>query len=291
MENRKYLKDGRAVALVQALDNGKFLVKPLWFLGDQEVTFDDPDEEEEYIVDDSSPIIVDKVFDRAPLELYDTDVAQRQAELARLNVEITKASAEQRMAERENAERLARLKKFEPLKELEALIENGYTHTVDFDGDTIGRIVEAAVDRDREFPMLTLRGALSWNKVPHWTISVGQRGAVIPCTSLEQAQGIVREKIEEALRHGDMNRASSDVVRRADEMGIPVPVAYRKRVLENLLGNMSDRWPVQQAERANQELANHNQRKAELQAQLEALNNPPAVNDLMPPVVDEDPFV
>lgn len=281
---RKYLKDGRVVELVQALENGKFLVQPLYFVEGCE------GEDEAGFVDDTAPIIVNKVFDIAPSELYDADIMKAQEQLAQLRREIAAVESDRRAADQAHAARLSRLKKFDALKELETLIDSGYTHIVDFEGNSMGRITEATPDRDREFPMLTLWGKMTWNGEARWIAESGRRGALIPCTSLWQAKGIVRAKVEEALRHGDMNRANPDVVKLADEMNIPVPVAYRKRVLEDMLGCMNDKWVASQAQRANEELAKHNQRKADLLAQLDSLTKPKPAAPA--PITDDglDPF-
>lgn len=176
-------------------------------------------------------------------------VAKYSEELGTLHTQIAAAKKERDDAARGDydraRERVAKLKRFAILDNLELFIDGKITHYVQREYYGPPNIIPVATavasegsNYRKELRLLTLGGALANGEV-RWTLNSysdgsGNSGTVIPCTSLDQAADIVKTAI---LQHFAGKRPDhekrQDWINCAEAHGVPVPEEYRRAVVQS----------------------------------------------------------
>lgn len=264
-----YSENGQAAEYVAKIPEGH-IVRP-------EVEAFDGEEEYTHLC---APETWNRVFSQPPTEKYS-------AELKALHDQIAQARAVRAKEEAEDRERIRTraevFKKFDALQGIEDFIAGRITHYVEPDNYGPPKIiaVETAIASEsdsyrKKLRLVTLGGELSNGKIS-WMIgqysdcSGAQRG-VQPCTSLEQAEGLVKDAVVKhfAMQNPDARQGWIDA---ADKYSIPVPQKYRVGIaqarLHHLVNNHNNKYARQQIESYTKQIADHEAEVAALRTMLE----------------------
>ncbi len=264
-----YSELGQAAEYVAKIPDGH-IVRP-------EVEAYDGDEEYTHLCD---PVTWRTVFLKVPTDKYSE-------ELKALHKQIEEARETRRKedaADRARAqERAAKLKRFAVLDCVEAFIDGRITHyvtTETYGPPEIIPIAEAITNESsgryrHALRLLTLGGEIREGKVS-WVLNQYSDGSgsgkgVQPCTSLEEAEAIVKKAIaiNFAKHQPDIRQSWIDA---AEKLSVPVPESYmmaaRKERLAQLVRDGSNNYTRRQAREYAEAVAKMDQEIAELQAAL-----------------------
>jgi hypothetical protein len=212
------------------------------------------------------PVIWRHVFHQEPVAKFSDELKVLHEKIAAARAERSQMQAEEYALQRARAEKL---KRFAVLDSLEAFIDGKITHYVTRETYTPPQIiaVEQALtgDSDRHrgvLRLLTLGGCLKTGGI-NWQLNQysdgsGSATGVIPCTSLEQAQEIVKQ---EAVKHfaGSRRQDSErqEWIDAAEKLGVDVPDAYRRTVAAVKLRQLEENghYTRRQAEQYNESVA------------------------------------
>ena len=221
-EDVKYLKNGQAVIVIAQVESG-FVVDYL---------MEDIETGAEFCAD--SPRVVDKVFDRPPIEKYIEQVAELKNQVDTLRSE--KREMEEQIAQIKKSEepRLRKYKQHEQLALLDAFLDKGITHYVEieYSEPTIVEFGKALCQSDnKELKLLSLfgnsKGDLRW-RINDYKDGSGLWRTVIPCTSYEMAVSEVQKSITECA-NTTARIPSGRVITAAEEYGVELPKEYIER--------------------------------------------------------------
>lgn len=196
--------------------------------------------------------IWERAYPKPPVPVIAEEVAKGQAELTALREETRLQQEAAREGQRETLDMLKRLARYEPLKNLEPLLNGEITHVVE--GNlayiTIKSFDEAKVykedyGRKDALRMLSLKpepnGALSWH-LNRWSDGSGADTPVILCTSEKEAKDAALAKITAALDRCDYDKYPhrwGDALKNANALGLKLPKAviamakaYEKKMLQ-----------------------------------------------------------
>lgn len=205
-----YTAEGAKVRLEAITTTGQFVVAKLMRYEDYHDSF-----YEEY----GPTEVVDKIFEKPPVEVVDAEIAAKKAELAEIQERHDKAFMEINDVERATKARLEKFKKFKGLELLEDFIDKKITHFVvatsehDFDFKIVdfnGAI--ASQDRDAYRDPLRLatlfgrsNGDLQWRVDRYYDGSGGSNQHVWPCRDEQHAKdtitAIILDRLAENFKH------------------------------------------------------------------------------------------
>jgi len=265
-----YSEQGERAEYVTASGDGH-IVRPLM------EGYDDNGEAYDHVC---GPILWRHVFHEEP-------VAKFSEELKALHKQIAAAKAERAQIEgedlRRQRERAEKLKRFAILDNLEAFVDGKITHYVTNENYTPPKIIDVkqalTADSDRHrgvLRLLTLGGCLKTGGI-NWQLNQysdgsGNATGVIPCTSLEQAEAILKQEVEKhfAKTHHSHNERQ-EWIDAADRIGVKVPEAYRRTVAAKKLEQLEQngRYTRQQAQQYAESVAKMDAELAQLRAYLE----------------------
>ncbi len=228
MENLKYLCNGRAVHVLETLKDGSFLVENAY----------SHEEDGEILFDESRPEKVDRVFDKAPTEVWDSEVAQIQEQIGSLHAELDAIAEKVQKSKKLEAEVNAKLARFDQLRLLSDYIDGKITHyvIVDYSGIKILKFEDAKVADEygrlgRDIRLLTLygnsKGDLQW-KLNRYSSPSSTEDFIYPATSYEDAINIAQRVMDEEA----LSSPSEYYLKSADFLHLHVPDAYRKAVMD-----------------------------------------------------------
>lgn len=247
---RKYLLDGRLIEVVETLKNNKYLVRSVYGISG----FDEDEcecyelgecnycselrSEEEF----GEPFVVDKIFDKAPIEKYSIKISNLKKDIEKYKQELDKALNDTRFntkvldeQEVKIKENLDLLEKYEPTKSLILLLDGKATHFVD-----IGSEYEAPIIKKADFYQegwntwnlnitACIRGKLTFNSELLDCDRDNYRSRLIPCESYEEAFKIARDKtilllkkVYEDLLEGSTSYTHRYALEVAEKYKVPV---------------------------------------------------------------------
>lgn len=140
-----------------------------------------------------------RIYPAAPVAVQDQEIRRLQGEIEDARRALLETQREIAEAQRDHLATLKRLKRYEPLKNLEPLLNGEITHVVEGSGyghPTIRPFAEAVVYRDNydrkdSLRMLSLKpepdGALMWH-LNRWSDGSGVDSPTVLCTSEEEAR-------------------------------------------------------------------------------------------------------
>lgn len=212
----KYLQDGRAVSIDRELNPG-YLVREIFEGEDGDWTGE-------------KLMYVESVFDEAPTPQLDKRIADLNSTIESLRE--VKSGLESEIATIKTTEkpRFDKYKKYQQLQQLDDFIDGKithYVHTRDY-GDEVW-ITENKEEKFHDgIKLLSLfgksNGDLTW-RLHEYSDTSGGSNFVIPCTSLEQAEGVVRRIIEQKIKDTAANPRVY-FVEMAKKYGATVPLEY-----------------------------------------------------------------
>lgn len=191
-----YTAAGAKVRLEAVTTDGKFVVAKLLRYEDHYDSF----------YEDFGPAeIVDKLFEKPPVEVVDEQIAAKLAELAEIEERHSKAFMEINSVERTAKARLDKFKKFAGLELLEDFIDKKITHFVQAPDDTsfdfkIVSFDDVIKSKDRyangaELRLVTLfgrsNGDLQWRVDQYYDGSGGSRQCIWPCRDEQHAKDTI----------------------------------------------------------------------------------------------------
>jgi hypothetical protein len=218
----KYLKDGRAVDVIQKLIKG-YLVSEVYIVNGEAET-------------DSSLMIADEVYDEAPNIMYDERIAALRKTLSELHEEKSQLIQEiydRKQKERAEEKRFEKYKKYSQLQLLDDYLEGRITHVVvkGYNGINILTIDQIKADNkyDSGFKLITLYGQtdgdLQW-RINQYSDGSGSSQDVILCTSYEQALSAASEFLIKLFAETIKNPRGS-IIKNAEALGVPIPENYQ----------------------------------------------------------------
>lgn len=230
-----YSETGQAAEYVAKIPEGH-IVRP-------EVEAYDGDEEYTHLC---APETWSHVFSQPPTEKYS-------AELKALHDKIAEARAIRKKEDAEDRERIKIraevFKKFDALQGIEDFIAGRITHYVERESYAPPKIIavkDAIYKEDSgwrtKLRLVTLGGELrngeiSW-EISRYSDCSGAQYGVQPCTSLEQAEAIVRTAIQNHFAHSNPD-ARQAWIDGADKYGIAVPHEYRVKIAKSRLEQLT----------------------------------------------------
>lgn len=205
------------------------------------------------------PVVWRHVFAQEPVAKFSDELKALHEKIAAAKAERTKLENEDYQRQRERAEKL---KRFAILDNLELFIDGKITHYVTRDSYTPPQIIPVQLaltgDSDRHRGVLRLltlggclkTGAINW-QLNHYSDGSGSSTGVIPCTSLEQAEALLKDEVVKhfAKTHHQHNERQ-EWIDAAEKHGVEVPEAYRRTVAAKKLEQLeqSGRYTRQQAQ-------------------------------------------
>ena len=169
--------------------------------------------------------IVDKIFDKPPVEVVDEQIAAKLAELAEIQKRHDKLFYESNDVERAAKERLKKFEKFKGLELLEDFIDRKITHFVSADDEhsfdfKIISFDDAIKNKDsdayrRPFRLVSLfgdsGGNLQWKVDCYYDGSGGSRQCIWPCRDEQHAKdtivAIIVDRLNEQFEHVTPDRS------------------------------------------------------------------------------------
>lgn len=211
-----YLRDGSDVRVDSMAENGAYIVTPILY--------------DEYYGDiDGEQIVVDEIFEKPPTKKYHAKIKKLRGTIRELKDQIVKLGAERHEFTTGRSHMMSRLRGYEELKELDALLEGTATHIVltsRYSHTPV--VIEPHQLKAHNVGLLVLRmsddGSIRWstNKNDY------DRTTAYICTSDEQKEKVVAECIGREIRNTGFNPSLS-VVERAKEYGVRVPAEYEQK--------------------------------------------------------------
>ncbi len=209
-----YTADGAKVRLEAITTTGQFVVAKLLRYEDHYDSF----------YEDFGPTeVVDKLFEKPPVEVIDAEIAAKKAELAEIEERHSKAFMEINTVEWTAKQRLEKFKKFQGLELLEDFIDKKITHVVYApDEDSLDfKIVsfeEAVKSKERystDLRLVTLfgrsNGDLQWRVDQYYDGSGGSRQCIWPCRDEQHANdtiiAIISDRLAERFKHVTPDRS------------------------------------------------------------------------------------
>lgn len=199
-----YTAGGAKVRLEAVTTTGEFVVTKLM----RYVGYDD-----DYYEEFGPSELVDKIFEKPPVEVIDAEIAAKKTELADLQAKHDKLFTETNMVERTSTERLRKFAKFKGLELLEDFIDKKITHFVftssEHDLDfKIGSFEDAIKSPDRyangaDLRLVTLfgrsNGDLQWRADQYYDGSGGSNRHIWPCRDEQHAKDTIVAIISDRL--------------------------------------------------------------------------------------------
>lgn len=211
-----YTADGAKVRLEAITTTGQFVVAKLLRYEDHYDSF----------YEDFGPAeVVDKLFEKPPVEVIDAEIAEKRAELAELEKRHNKVFVEINTVESTAKARLDKFKKFAGLELLEDFIDKKITHFVQASDDTsfdfkIVSFDDAIKSKDRDayrdpLRLVTLfgrsNGDLQWRVDQYYDGSGGSRQCIWPCRDEQHAKdtivAIISDRLAENFKHVTPDRS------------------------------------------------------------------------------------
>lgn len=207
MSDYKYTPEGQRCEVISQLPSGKFLVAG---------AVSGYEDDEPYF-DVDNPRVVERVFDSAPVAIYDQQVRELMAKVETLEQRRNALLDELQAAERQQKERIAKLSKYQPLERIEDFLDGKITHYVISEGyhhDDSGHYqlkittpqTEKSGDEynNRDLKLLVLYGksdrSVEW-KLHYYSDGTGGRSHFCwPCTNSEEAKALAARLFEESCR-------------------------------------------------------------------------------------------
>lgn len=203
-----YTADGAKVRLAAITTTGQFVVAKLLRYEDHYESF----------YEDFGPSeVVDKLFEKPPVEVIDAEIAAKKAELAEIEERHSKAFMEINTVEWTAKQRLEKFKKFQGMELLEDFIDKKITHFVQAPDDTsfdfkIVSFEEAIKSKERystDLRLVTLfgrsNGDLQWRVDQYYDGSGGSRQCIWPCRDEQHANdtiiAIISDRLAERFKH------------------------------------------------------------------------------------------
>jgi len=226
MENQKYLLNGQAVHVVEQLSTG-FLVENIYT--------DNSDEENEFIGSDK-PYFVDAVFDNAPTEKLDKQVAILNEKIAELTAKRNEVQKEVWASEKTLTERKSLFKNYNDpaIALLENYLEKKITHFVlkHYSGVSIHerkKVFHYESEMQIYFSM-----SLNSNKIEYKTyakVCDNDRNDYVcyPCCSYEEAH-LIAGKVFEEIWNERSGSYKENFIRSAEKLNIPIPDFYIQNI-------------------------------------------------------------
>jgi hypothetical protein len=232
----KFLENGRMVNLVHIIDKG-FLVQDVWNYGDEE----DP----EFGYDDRI-YFVEKVYDAAPTEAWDSRINQLNNQIREKEDGLLELEEKVRKIKNSEAARLKRYKQYEQLQRLDDFLDGKLTHFIRKDYYEIHAIGDKET-RDQysrdEIKLISLfgdsKGNLMWKINMYADGSGGGWNEIIPCCSyddaLEKLQKFINETTTQNIWKAEL------CVNAAKKYNLFVDPALVKAVADNKKQNVIDK--------------------------------------------------
>lgn len=211
-----YTADGAKVRLEAITTTGQFVVAKLLRYEDHYDSF----------YEDFGPTeVVNKLFEKPPVEVVDAEIAAKKAELAEIEERHNKAFMEINTVEWTAKQRLEKFKKFQGLELLEDFIDKKITHFVvaSSENDLDFKIVDfngaiASQDRDAYRDPLRLvtlfgrsNGDLQWRVDRYYDGSGGSNQHTWPCRDEQHAKdtivAIISDRLAENFKHVTPDRS------------------------------------------------------------------------------------
>lgn len=191
-----YGHDGRQAEYI-GLQGTRHLVRPIARFTDWQG--------EEYEEPTDALELWDRAYQKPPLPVVAEEIASLQAEIKERQSDLRRIADETHAAQKDTLEMLKRLGRYEPLKNLEALLNGEITHVVEggYSSVEIKDFETAKVYRDDYsrkdvLRMLSLKpeadGAITWH-LNRWSDGSGTDTPVVLCTSMEEALEAARHAI------------------------------------------------------------------------------------------------
>lgn len=257
-----YGHDGQRGEFV-AMVRDRFLVRPIArFTGYDGEEFDERTD---------ALVLWDRAYRKAPVLLSDEEAARIQAEIRDAQTALLATQREIAQAQSEHLATLKRLKRFEPLKNLEAILSGEITHVVEgsgYGGVKIKTFEEAAVyrddfDRKNVLRMLSLKptpdGEIQWH-LNRWKDGSGSDDAVTLCASSEEAREAALASILRPLSWSNYETHPhlwAYAAANAEALGLTLPRdvidkgnAYRITQAEEAIAKANDALEAAKAKRA-----------------------------------------
>lgn len=252
----KYLINGSAVTIVEEFKSG-FLVRGL-FIDDNEIEHE------------GRQFFVDRVFDKAPTEKIDNEIAARENRLKKLSDELEEKRKGLLVFKEQETEIAKKITRREQLKTLFDFIDGkiayyvedagyGDLKLIDFKDATCNGENEHTPKDKRPLKLLTLfgssKGQLDW-RLNCYKDGSGTNTKVYPAISKEAAVIEIEKALIEKMAG---LRPDPYVISTADKFGITIPNEYRARIADEKTKSLS--LTVQRLEdelkKAREALANY----------------------------------
>lgn len=262
--------DGRQAVYLSRVPNGMHAVAVLI-----ESRFGEDESETDYQTEEWR-----SVYPQAPHEALDLEIASKKALLSNLRDELAEVGRQKREAQteieklkRENSDELSRLNDQKlALRNLRDFIDGKITHfvmTAQYGGTQIKTFDEALKREYDGKPCLRLLslygesgGKIVW-KISEYQDGSGSKSNAVPCTSLEDAQKIMREviqpRVDKWLANPIYDGRAYTLLSECENSGIKPPEALSTWVRESKLKNARDlaekqREQLERAENAVREI-------------------------------------
>lgn len=244
----KYLPNGRAVVLVQHLENGTHLVAPVMVRAEEDGESDDIE-----FIDYDRPFVTKELFDSEPEFLFSPKIEALEQRIHELRKEKDAMELAKRNLSTEEAQIKARCAAIPALQHVFDYIDGKITHYVmdDYSGPRIVAFgdtkAEYAKVRDGK-RLLSLYGDSQGNlqyRLSHYSDGSGGSVECYPAMSYEEAVQKCAELIELKLSTNCHN--DSACIKSADALGIPVKSEYRERHRKADLNSAEDMLARSQA--------------------------------------------
>ena len=228
-----FTEDGQQVEFIAIIDSG-CIVRPQLSDEDDEPWF-------------GEPITVSKVFASAPKEVYDKAISELSAKIDELETKKYALEDEIRKSKTDETERKKRIMVNAALERIDDFLAGKFTHIVFGEYDVkIETFDEALLYKNKDYDkiptelrLLTLygrsKGDLAW-KLSYYYDGSGSSRQVWPCFSLEHAETVARQLIEEKYaqwrsesKRYSVNQAFSSAVK----LGFDIPEDVEQYIKES----------------------------------------------------------
>jgi molybdopterin converting factor small subunit len=209
------------------------------------------EEDEEWA---GNPVILKKIYPSAPRETYDKTIETLDTKIHELQQQKRELEEELRKSKQDETERKKRIMVNAALERIDDFLAGKFTHIVFGDYDVkIETFVEALMyknnDYDKvptEFRLLSLygrsKGDLAW-KLSYYGDGSGSSNQVYPCFSLEHAQAVAKQLIEEKYNQWRSEPKRYHVhpaFRSAVNLGLDIPDDVEKEIKESSIIGAQD---------------------------------------------------
>jgi len=203
----------------------------------------------------------DRVYPKPPVPIVAEEIAQMKAEISAAREQLRTTERKIADAQKDALATMKRLVRYEPLKNLEALLDGTITHVVETGYSITIKDFETAksyrddYDRKNVLRMLSLKptedGEIRWH-LNRWSDGSGTDTPVILCTSEDEAKEAVAAIIAERLARHDFTTHGhlwAAAAKNAAELGIDIPEGIRAKANDFALAAAQ-----QEVDRANEVL-------------------------------------